>query len=184
MTRSHTALALLGSAALLAGCGATAQGPGPAPQRRAPVALRQGYAGRERDACALSTPASVASVFAARAATEGPGPFPGTCAYRLDGGRSSQVYVSDLGRAWTWRRLRAFYARTRGELTAVPLVGTAAFSAEDERGVEVVVRMPRRIFTVVAANGPDPAIAGAAVELARRVAKAFPARMPLLARPR
>ncbi len=187
MSRSHTPLALLGSAALLAGCGAAAERPAPAPQRQAAVAgvaLNQGHPGRERNACALSTPASVASAFAARAATEGPGPFPGTCAYRLAGGRSSQVYVSDLGPAWTWRRLHAFYARTRGELTAVPLVGRAAFSAEDRRGVEVVVRMRKRIFTVVAANGPDPAIAAAAVELGRRVALAFPARMPVLSRPR
>ncbi len=181
MSRSHTALAVFSSAALLSACGTTAERSVPTPERQARVpgaALAQGSAGRERDACALTEPAAVASAFAARGATEGPGPFPGTCAYRLDGGRSSQVYVSDLGPAWTWRRLRAFYAKTRGELSTVPLAGTAAFMAEDQRGVEVVVRTRRRIFTVVAAKGPDPAIAAATVELGRRVAREFPGRMP------
>jgi hypothetical protein len=138
-----------------------------------------GGAGRARDACALTEPAVVAAVFRGRPEAEAPGPFPGTCSYALQDGAAPTIIVADLGPAWTWRRLRSFYVETRGRLSGVPLLGEAAFVAADRRSVEIVVRMKRRMFTVVAAIGADrPAAAREVEALARRIAADFPERIP------
>jgi len=197
MNRRRTALTVFTLTVLLSGCGGSTERKPAAPpeasgaarsgdDRRADdkggVTLAGGSAGPVRDACALTEPQIVASEFEARPGTaEEPGPFPGTCSYELADGVSPQVIVADLGPAWTWRRLRSFYVQTRGTLRGVHGLGEAAFTAADSRSVEIVVRMKRRMYTVVAALGRDRGAAALPAErLARRIGRDFPARVPLV----
>jgi hypothetical protein len=169
MWRSAGTIAACASAALLSACGSSE----PERERDEPresggsAALTQGM-GKGRDACRLSEPRAIAAAFGARPGSEGPGPFPATCAYPLEGGASPEVIVADVGPAWTWRRLRTYYVQTRGELRPVPALGRAAFITGDRRGYEIVVRGPRRIFTVVAEGGEDLRAVAAGVETVAR----------------
>jgi hypothetical protein len=189
------AAATCACAALLAGCGGSggeeappAGGSGAARGAAAEedrdrgrqglgLAAAAGAPRNSRDACALTEPAVVATAFAARPGKEGPGPFPGTCSYPLQDGVTDQVFLSELGPASSWRRLRSYYVQTRGTLTPVAALGETAFLAGDRKGYEVVVRMRKRIFTVVAKGGPQhESVADGVDALARRVAEDFPSR--------
>jgi hypothetical protein len=172
MWRNAPTIAAVASAALLSACG----GSQPERESRGAASITQGM-GKGRDACRLAEPGMIAAAFGARPGTEGPGPFPATCSYPLAGGASPEVIVADVGPAWTWKRLRTYYAQTRGTLSPVSGLGRAAFITGDRRGYEIVVRGRRRIFSVIAEGGEDSRAIAAGVEtVARQVQREVTAR--------
>ena len=171
MWRTAGTIAACASAALLSACGSSEpdREPREAREARGSTALTQAT-GKGRDACRLSEPRVIAAAFGARPGTEGPGPFPATCASPLEGGASPEVIVADIGPAWTYERLHRYYVQTRGVLTPVSGVGRAAFITGDRRGYEIVVRARRRIVTVIAKGGEDlRAVAEGVETVARQV---------------
>ena len=172
MWRNASAIAACTSAAFLSACGGSEPEPDREPEgeRDAGGAALTQQTGKGRDACRLAEPGMIAAAFGAEPGSEGPGPFPATCAYPLEGGASPEVIVADIGPAWTYERLRRYYVQTRGVLTPVSGVGRAAFITGDRRGYEIVVRARRRIVTVVAKGGEDlRAVAEGVETVARQV---------------
>lgn len=168
-------------AGLLAACGgssddggtagpeATAGATGPATAEPAPGGTDSG--GGVSDACDLTEPDVVASVFGGTGGAEEPG-IARNCSYALQGGTVDQVEVYYFGPGSQWDGVRQGYDDNRGPLTDVAGLGSEAFQPGDIGELELVVLAGDVIFAVglgIGLSAPDDA-GDRLQELAQRIA--------------